>query len=337
MNLGLLRYEWNVLQGNWDYEHKHTKLSNIPNITHIEPTNHCNYRCSFCAVGLDMVKRPRGFMSRTLFDKIIDENQGNLNYVCLYFHGEPLLHPDILYYVKTLKEIGCGVGLTTNGLLLTRSLSKSLLDLNVNNLCVSFQGASKEIYEAEQRGGDFNEVTRNLEDLLSIKNSHSSRLHISILETDLTRPHIDEFVVKWSNRGAQVMVGKVDPWFGFVDTSPPRKQGLGCVMPWVHTAVMWNGDVFPCCNYEGPPLGNLEESTVNELWNNDKIVDFRKRLLNQDSLRFPCSSCTQGDAYPSGLGGFLSGQTNHVAKRMERFIAHSEKIWHHKPRTDGRG
>jgi MoaA/NifB/PqqE/SkfB family radical SAM enzyme len=332
--MGLLNYEWNVLLGNWEYEHSHTQLRNAPNVTHIEPTNECNFRCQFCAVGLGKMDRPRGFMPRQLFEKIVEENRDNLNYVCLYFHGEPLLHPDIVYFVKLLKAVNCGVGLTTNGMLLTQRKSEELLDSGIDNLCVSFQGVNKEVYEEEQRGGDYETVTQNIEDLLRIKNN-GTKLHISILETDNTRPHIDEFVERWSNRGAQVMVGTVDSWFGLVNTPPPRKQGLGCVMPWLHSAVMWNGDVFPCCNYEGTPLGNIEESTVNELWNSEKLAGFRKRLLEQD-LRFPCSSCIQGDDYPSGFSGFLSGQTSHLTRRFTRLLERSEKIRHHKYRTDGR-
>lgn len=51
-----------------------------------------------------------------------------------------------------------------------------------------------------------------------------------------------------------------------------------------------NGDVSPCRDYHDYKVGNVKESTITEIWNNDRFRKFR-RSLNQEGLMPVCTRC----------------------------------------------
>ncbi len=68
----------------------------------IDPTNICNFRCSFCTRNQDDFSKYAGnyrHMSLHLFKKLIDDLKDfseKLKVLRLYYLGEPLLCPDFL-------------------------------------------------------------------------------------------------------------------------------------------------------------------------------------------------------------------------------------------------
>lgn len=63
-----------------------------------------------------------------------------------------------------------------------------------------------------------------------------------------------------------------------------------CLVPWAHCHIMYNGDVVVngrCCS---PPLGNIMESSLEEIWNGPKARKFRSKLLELGN--YPaCNRC----------------------------------------------
>jgi len=55
----------------------------------------------------------------------------------LHNFGEPLLHPDILSFIRIATDSGIEASFYTNGLLLTDELSTSLVEAGLRSLCVS--------------------------------------------------------------------------------------------------------------------------------------------------------------------------------------------------------
>jgi hypothetical protein len=71
-------------------------------------------------------------------------------------HGEPLLHPDVCEYVKIAQGYGVNLDLHTNGLLLTESLTKQLIENGLKGLEVSIH--TEEGYNNYKMAYDINEV-----------------------------------------------------------------------------------------------------------------------------------------------------------------------------------
>ncbi|GEM_PF-936922 len=62
-----------------------------------------------------------------------------------------------------------------------------------------------------------------------------------------------------------------------------------CPDPWATVYVNIAGDILPCCAYHAP-LGNLQTSSFENIWNNFKYIDLRRRV----NSRFPplyCKEC----------------------------------------------
>ena len=83
---------------------------------YIEITNVCNLSCDFCP----KTSRPQQFMSREVFERILQKLKGSTEH--LYFHvmGEPLLHPDIGVFLDLSHKYDFKVNITTNGTLIDK-------------------------------------------------------------------------------------------------------------------------------------------------------------------------------------------------------------------------
>lgn len=105
---------------------------------YLEISNICNLSCPFCSA----VTRPPRRMSRGEFDHIIAELKGCTKY--LYFHvkGEPLLHPDLPYFLKLCEDEGFQVHITTNGTLLKEQSELLLSSGSVRQVNLSLHSLS---------------------------------------------------------------------------------------------------------------------------------------------------------------------------------------------------
>ena len=67
-----------------------------------------------------------------------------------------------------------------------------------------------------------------------------------------------------------------------------------CILPWVHLHVSQNGRVSPCCN-NNTYLGNVRESSIDNIWNGKKMNKIRNQFLN-NQLDPRCNHCYQIEA-----------------------------------------
>ena len=64
-----------------------------------------------------------------------------------------------------------------------------------------------------------------------------------------------------------------------------------CILPWVSVAIMPDGNVYPCCmSMHGTAMGNVNESSLEEIWNSDISRGIRKDFLADKRLDM-CSEC----------------------------------------------
>ena len=90
--------------------------------------------------------------------------------------GEPFVHPDLLGMVREAKRTEARVEIITNGALLDEARTRALIDLAVDGLWVSIDGASRECYAGVRGDGDLPAVMTNLERLRDLKIALRSQL-----------------------------------------------------------------------------------------------------------------------------------------------------------------
>jgi hypothetical protein len=62
-----------------------------------------------------------------------------------------------------------------------------------------------------------------------------------------------------------------------------------CIYPFVQTVVRSNGGLGPCCLISG--LENMQQVTIKDFWNGNKMVAFREKLLNTSESLPACQQC----------------------------------------------
>lgn len=128
----------------------------------IENVSRCNFRCRMCVVSEWPKGRRADDLTLDAFERLIDEQYGLLE-IKLQGVGEPLLQRDSFFaMIRHARGRHIWVRTTTNASLLhLRDNYAKLIDSGVNEVQISIDGASKEVYEAIRVGALFDRVTDN--------------------------------------------------------------------------------------------------------------------------------------------------------------------------------
>lgn len=95
--------------------------------------------------------------------------------------GEPLLQKHLTSWVAQAKSAGCSVGFLTNGLLLTPERSSTFIELGLDWIGFSIDGADKTIYEKIRKGADFSSLIENIRSLTRMKTTKSPLVMINFV------------------------------------------------------------------------------------------------------------------------------------------------------------
>ena len=291
-----------------------------PNKICIELTNRCNLNCPFCLVGQqdqkesvahDSIEREMSGMDMELCKKIITSARDfGLKEVNLTFQGEPLMfkRTNFIKLVKIIKQNGLKAIVYTNGLLLDRDYSRKIIKAGLDECRFSVDGITQDVYALNRVGGKYSQVYQNMKDTVQVAQEERSAINIiwQFIAMRNNEHQIDEarsiankigikFEVKTFAASVPELVPK-DSKYQRTLKPPPCHDIYRQVM------VYWNGDVVPCCyDIEGLEImGNLNDSSLSEIWNGSKFQIFRERLNNvlQNPEGEPelCKGCLKYDS-----------------------------------------
>lgn len=72
-----------------------------------------------------------------------------------------------------------------------------------------------------------------------------------------------------------------------------------CIIPWIHLHSWPSGKVLPCCISDSDkPVGNLIDSTIQEVINTDAYKEIRLKMLNGETVD-SCKNCYNAEKYKS--------------------------------------
>lgn len=128
----------------------------------IENVSRCNYKCVMCVVS-DWPKGKRAEdMPLDSYRKLIDDQYGLLE-IKLQGIGEPLMQRDDFFeMIRYARSKHIWVRTTTNASLLhLKNNCRRLIDSGVNELQISIDGATADIFEAIRGGSVFSQVKEN--------------------------------------------------------------------------------------------------------------------------------------------------------------------------------
>lgn len=136
---------------------------------YVEPTNRCNLNCRTCV--RNSWSEPEGFMSMDSYRRLATDlhRVPSLQKVSFWGFGEPLLHPDIVEMVALAKDTGARTEIVTNGMLLTPELSRRLVEVELDSIVFSVDGATPDVYSDVRIGAQMELLFQNVRHLLAYR------------------------------------------------------------------------------------------------------------------------------------------------------------------------
>ncbi len=135
----------------------------------------------------------------------------------------------------------------------------------------------------------------NLRFLVKDKNLNDLNLTNEEL-SNIVRNHID----KWQAKNPEYMRPIHKVLYKHPELLISNKLLQKCLDPWKAIYINWEGEVTPCCgsyDYKHDSLGNVFETDIFKIWNNEKYMNSRLHLKNKlGNSNTLCSKCL-GDSY----------------------------------------
>lgn len=277
---------------------KKFKVSKHPEIFQIELTNYCNLDCLICPHKL--MTRKKGYMDYKLLKTIVNRDLINKT-IAIHILGESLLHQQVVKFIKYLSNHNISVELATNATVLTPDLSKNLIKAELKRIWFSFDGGNKKSYESIRKGANYDKVAKNIKEFLKINEALGKPVDtiIQMVDYDKNKREKQDFINNWEGFGAnEIKIKFLDSWAGTLfdkQVEMPKEKRYPCEEPFKRVAILYNGDVVPCCrDWNGSYVyGNLYKNSLAKIWKSRKVKELRSQMIKNDYKNLPCKTCKE--------------------------------------------
>lgn len=144
-----------------------------PSAFKVEITSRCNLKCITCLHGY--FERPDADMSFEDFKSIIDRSP-NLKLVDFTGVGESLLNKDFLKMLRYVKSKKIRATFYDNFCFIDKKTAEELIEIGVDEIVASIDGATKETYEKIRIGSNFEIVINNVKNLFELRKEKNVNL-----------------------------------------------------------------------------------------------------------------------------------------------------------------
>ncbi len=294
----------------------------LPTWVQIETTNRCNFSCEMCPRNL--LQLPDADMDRDTFEFVLSRlglQPGSL--ITLFGLGEPLIHPDIFWMVRQVRERGLVAGFTTNGVLMTKKKQKRILDSGLEYLRISIDDdglgdAADKLHSASIK------VMERSEELVRLRgDAQEPEILWNVVASTYSAPSIPGLITKAAAVGIDgVNIINLVPRFSNLAPLPEDRRvalfqewhtmgqkkgvriqstfgdrfglarffyggGHECPQLLNYAYVTMDGKISPCCHLPRVIFGDLREQTLDKIWHGEKFRRFRKQYRTMPT----CKDC----------------------------------------------
>ncbi|MDI6786325.1 MAG: radical SAM protein [bacterium] len=302
---------------------KKRKLTSYPVAIHLEPTIKCNSNCMMC--NRQLIRKEEvlkgDYLSWDTFNKV-KPFFSTAEEVLFGGFGEPLLHKDIIPMIMEIKKHNPYLYFYTNGISLTPEISKELILAGIDEICISFGGATEETYQ-KIRGVPMFPIVKNIEKLSELKKTlgkNKPKISFAIV----VMKSIFEELVDIVDLAKDIGVTKMEmaniviqdenlqdesPWRHKIEyeqimkefIQKARSYNMGlllfelneytdiCQHIFSSMTITWDGFILSCPQ-ERFITGNLAEESIGDIWNNKNYLMLREKYY-QEGLKKLCPNC----------------------------------------------
>jgi len=252
----------------------------------------CNRTCVFCPrVDPTIFPNTNEHISIDLYEKIMkDLSQIDYSGTLIYSgFGEPLLYKRIEAIIELSKRHcpGARLEITTDGDFVTPDKLRALFNAGLDLLLIS-------MYDGPHQVG---ELERTI--------SEASLMPNNVILRERWLPPEEHYGITLNNRSGMVEI----PDAGISRPVEPLKRR--CFYPFYQVLIDYDGSVLLCPHDWGKKMivGNLNDKSLNDLWNNSLMKRVRLNLAREDRNFAPCKDCD--------VDGMLTGE-----KHFKQWMAH---------------
>lgn len=274
-----------------------------------EVTNNCNLRCPHCRA---YMKNPKQDVEveNNVFREIYANHILSVN----LSGGEPLLHPEIVNFVKKLAKKNIDVGISTNGWLYV-PFSKRLKDAGLNFIQISVDGPPDVHDKFRGYVGAYDRAVISLQTALEL--GHYVQMNVTltaynlpyvleniklaealgvhriffrrVVSAGLSKNNSDIFpqkdlylstlntIISYKSKSS-LLISVDDPIVRVMQNIDLQKQTLSCSAGITSLGIDSKGNIYPCI-FLREKLGNVKTDSISDIWNNSDILN---KLRNRD-------------------------------------------------------
>ena len=285
------------------------KLLKFPEAFSIETVNICNAKCWFCPQPEHI--RTKGYMHFDIFKKIIDEisnNRKSVKSIALFMDGEPSLHKELIKFLQYAKEKKIkNIYLSSNMEFFNEKLISKIFENDLQGtlkyVIASLDGVSETTHQNNRIGVNTKKAYENTHLLLKKRRENLSVypwVFPRMLINETNKHEEKDFYSYWKNKSDKVLTTFMHNWGGQIDDKlihqNPNSFSSVCYFPFSQCFIQLDGSVRICClDVNGKEIfGNLNNSSIKEIWNNNDFTTLRKNLLSGEKDKLPeiCRECT---------------------------------------------
>lgn len=286
----------------------------------IRITSECNLRCGKC----NYWKFRKTELDQEVVIRILDEAaEFGFDYIKL-LGGESLILNNLPYIISYATKLGIDISITTNGTLITEKKASILAHAGLRGCTFSIDSPRADIHDyITGVPGAFENAIKGIKNIVKYKNQMTTKIQSVVSKSNFK--HLDEIPDLAKNLGVDSLcfctikrINETNPHYlksedrkYFIQKIVPNiikkssKYGLNlllpillerlerniiCYMPWSHIHINFDGNIYPCTHTEISEycLGNIYETSLKELINNDGYKKFRE---NSKLLKGKCNIC----------------------------------------------
>lgn len=276
----------------------------------------CNFQCPGCEQGAGLIQRKSGMMDVEDFYIALNKLPSSVFHLNLHFQGEPLLHPDIVKFVRLARQRNMFVSLSTNASLLDEFMADELISAGLSHMIISLDGHDRDSYETYRKGGDFQKVLDNVQYLSQQRRRKHTRfpvIEVQAVVTASNEHHLKKIEQIAHNLGADRYSEKSAyvPDLSFVPSYLPNSQRYTrymknedgsltpksasprfCYRMQSSCVVLHDFRVVPCCFDKNGTIifGNLQQQEFSEIHKGKIAGQLRAQLADRNGPAI-CSNC----------------------------------------------
>ena len=277
------------------------EVDDFPPYLQIEPSSICNYRCVFCfETDKTFTNKKNGFMGRMNYDffkKVIDDAEGNVEFISLASRGEPLACKDIEKMLNYTKDKFLNLKINTNASLLDEAKCHAILSGGVKTVVFSADAADEKLYAKLRVNGKLSQVIKNIEKFQKIRETHYPNNPIISRVSGVKfseEQNFEDMNNLWNGLVDQVAFVEYNPW-----ENSYQKEANDITEPcsdlWRRMFIWWDGKANPCdVDYKSNlTVGTFPERNLSKIWKSKEYNRLRQtHIKNQRNKLTPCRACT---------------------------------------------